>query len=82
MQISNTEDRVLSLFVRARAGNTGNVYFGVSDVSSTNGLELAPGESQTTSFNTPNQPGSVQFKTFYLDTATNGNDVDWTVILA
>jgi hypothetical protein len=54
------------------------VYFGVSDVSATNGRELAPGEAVAYSFG----EGSVLFSTFYVDAATNGDDVDWAVILA
>ena len=76
-QISNTPDRVKAIEAHAPSGNTGSVYFGVSDVSATNGRELAPGEAATYSFGA----GSVLFSVFYVDAATSGDDLDWAVIL-
>ena len=78
VQISNTSDRVKSISVQGDRDNTGNVYFGVSDVSATNGWEMAPGEDKTVNFG----EGSVLFSKFYVDAATNGDDVNWSVILA
>lgn len=77
VQISNTNDKVKSISVRSRVANTGNVFFGTSTVSSTVGWTLQPGESKTLDFG----EGSVLFSVFYLDTATNGNDVDHAAIL-
>lgn len=77
VQISNTPDKVLSIFVRARLGNTGNVYFGISDVASTLGLELEPGASHTTTFG----EGSILFSSLYADAATSGDDLDWAAVL-
>jgi hypothetical protein len=80
VQISNTNDRVKAIEAHAPSGNTGSVYFGVSDVSGTgtiNGRELAPGEAATYSFGA----GSVLFSVFYVDAATSGDDLDWAVIL-
>jgi len=77
LQISNTADRVKSISVRARPGNAGNAFLGVSDVSATNGWTLQPGESKTLDFG----EGSVLFSVFYVDVATSGDDVDWGVIL-
>ena len=77
LQFSNTADRVKSISVRARPGNTGNVFFGVSDITSTNGWTLQPGESKTVDFG----QGSVLFSVFYGDAASNGDILDWTVIL-
>ena len=77
VQISNTADRVKAIEAHAPSGNAGSVYFGVADVSATNGRELTPGESVTYSFGV----GSVLFSVFWVDAATSGDDVDWTVIL-
>ncbi len=77
VQISNTADKVKSISVRGRPGNTGNVFLGVSDVETTDGWTLQPGESKTLDFG----GGSVPFSTFYVNAATNGDDVDWAVIL-
>lgn len=62
--------------MKGRVGNTGNAYFGVSDVSSTNGWELQPGEAFTLDFG----EGSIEWSVFYVDVATNGDDIDWWVI--
>lgn len=78
VQISNTKHRIKSIAVKARIGNTGKVYFGVSDVSSTNGWELQPGESLSQDFGAA---GSESFDIFYVDAATSGDDLDWVVII-
>lgn len=77
VQISNTKDGVKSISIRARPGNTGDAYFGVSDVSSTNGWTLQPGEVISVSF----EEGLVVFNVFYVDAATSGDDIDWAVVL-
>jgi hypothetical protein len=77
VQISNTSDRVKAIDVRGRPGNTGNIFFGVIDVSATNGWTLQPGESITITFG----EGSAKFADFYVDAATSGDDVDWSVVL-
>ena len=77
LQFSNTLDKVKSISVRGRPGNTGNVFFGISTITSTSGWTLQPGESKTVDFG----EGSVLFSTFYGDSATNGDILDWTVIL-
>lgn len=77
VQISNTNDKVASIAVKGLVGNTGKVYFGVDDVSKTNGWELSPGESVTVSFG----DGSVAFNKFYVDAATSGDDVTWIVTI-
>lgn len=77
VQISNTKDKVKSIAARGRAGNVGNVYFGRSDVSSSNGWELEPGDSIVEDFG----EGSEFFDAFYGDAATSGDDIDWVVIL-
>jgi hypothetical protein len=77
VQLSNTAHRVKAIEVRGRPSNTGNTFFGTSDVSSTNGRTLQPGESVAVSFG----EGTVKFADFYVDAATNGDDVDWSVVL-
>ena len=77
VQISNTSDRVKAIDVRGRPGNTGNIFFGVIDVSATKGWTLQPGESISITFG----EGSAKFADFYVDAATSGDDVDWSVVL-
>ncbi len=76
VQISALLDDVKSIAVKGRKGNTGNVYFGLVDVSATNGWELEPGEAVAFSFG----DGSTKMNLFYVDAATSGDDVDWAVV--
>ena len=59
-------------FVRALSSNTGAIYVGqdgASDVTSTNGYELSPGDAL---------PFVVRnLEDYWFDTATNGNKVCW-----
>jgi len=77
VQLSNTLDRVIWIRVSARTGISGAVYFGRSDVSSSNGYELSANDHLEIDF----RPGSEAFSAFYVDASTNGNDLDWAVIL-
>ena len=77
VRISNTTDKVKQISVAGRPTNVGNIFFGLSDVSSTKGWLLRPGDSYTFDF----KEGSVLFSVFYVDAATNGDDADWAVIL-
>ena len=79
VQISNTPRLVVSITFKARNGNTGSVYVGGSTVSSTNGVELRPNEGKSYDFAALRL--TVPISDFYLDTATNGNDVDWWAIM-
>ena len=77
VQLSNTIDRVLWIRVSARTGISGTLYFGRSDVSSSYGYELCANDYLEMDF----RPGSEVFSAFYADASTNGNDLDWSVIL-
>ena len=77
VQLSNTVDRVLWIRVSARTGISGWLYFGRSDVSSSIGYELSANDYLEMDF----RPGSEVFSAFYADASTNGNDLDWSVIL-
>jgi hypothetical protein len=78
VQINNTTQKVLSLSVKGVPGNTGNVFFGVSDVSSTNGWTLQPNEALYLDF----EPGTEVMSNFYADVATSGDDIEWVVVYA
>ena len=81
VQLLNTTDRVRWIRFHARNGNTGAVYVGDSNVSSTRGRELTPNATAEFEFRITRE-GSVAMNVWYADTATNGNDVDWEAILA
>ena len=79
VQISNTTNKVRWIQVKALAANSGIAYFGVSDVSATNGYELSAGN--TLEINFGEHGGTVAFSTFYVDVASSGDKVSWVVIL-
>ena len=77
VQLSNSVDRVVWIRVSARTGISGTLYFGRSDVSSSNGFELSANDYLEIDL----RPGSEAFSAFYVDASTNGNDLDWVVLL-
>ena len=82
VQISTDPSPVLNITFKARKGNAGNVYLGNVTVSATVGFELAPGDSITLD---PSQvvhrDTTVLLSDFYVDVATNGDDVDFIALL-
>jgi len=73
VQLSAAPEAVRRISVTAQSGNTGDIYLGKSDVDSTNGKTLSPGESVTLDFS----PGTEPLDTFYVDAATNGDKAEW-----
>lgn len=76
---------VLAYILKAADGNTGNIFFGGPDVSSTNGFPLAPGkfiiwgvgqaEAGVAKLHT------ILLSSIWFDTATNGNDVEFVAVV-
>lgn len=88
VQVLNQVDRALWIRFTARNGNVGGVYIGDSNVSATRGRELRPpteastdGMNTTTEYNPGVYGGSLKMNTFWVDSDTNGNDVDWEALL-
>ncbi len=79
VQLSNTTNRVRWIKVKALAANSGIAYFGVSDISTTNGYELSAGNELEINF--ADIGGTVAFSSFYVDVASNGDKVSWVVVL-
>ena len=79
VQLSNTTNRVRWIQVKALAGNSGLVYLGVSDVSASNGYELAA--TNTIEINFADSGGTIAFSSLYVDSASNNDKVCWSVIL-
>ena len=63
----------ISLLVKALHGNTGIIYWGGTAVSSSNGLELKPGEHIIADINP--ELGEV-----WIDAATSGDKVSWVLL--
>ena len=61
-----------SLVFKARHNNVGDVYIGGSDVSSTAGMTLAPGESLALQIT-----DAISTSQFWADAATNNDQVDF-----
>jgi hypothetical protein len=82
-RVLNTRERVLWARFTAPAANTGLTYVGDSAVSATNGYPLgaAGGVDATIEIPIP-EGGSIRAEDFYVDAATDGDDVAWAFILA
>ena len=79
VQLNNSTNRVKFIKVKALAGNSGLAYFGVGDVASSLGYELSAGNEHELNFG--EFGGSVPINVFYVDGATNGDKVCWSMIL-
>ena len=75
VQLSNTANRVSWIKVKARAGNSGLVFLGRSDVSSTVGYELSAGNEIEIDYAASG--GTVPISDFYVDAATNNDKICW-----
>ena len=74
VRISTATDPVVAIVFRSRTGNSGKVYVGGSDVAAAVGFELAAGEQ----VEWPIKEGQLpRLSDFWVDVATNGDDVDY-----
>lgn len=74
VRLSSTSILSESILVIAAAANTNNVYVGGSDVSSTNGIPLSPGQSIVLQGAAArNSSEQINAKEIWLDADTNGN---------
>ena len=67
-----------AVIVKAKVGNSGNVFIGKKDVTSSIGFELSPGESVKIEY----LPDKVveEFITVYATAATSGDDVCYIIV--
>ena len=79
VQLSNATNRVKFIRVKALAANSGLAYVGVSDVAAATGFELSAGNEHELNFG--EFGGSVHANVFYVDAASNGDKVCWSMIL-
>jgi hypothetical protein len=79
VRISTNPERVL--WIRFKA-ETGTIYVGRSDVSSTNGYPVTTAAGIDLELDFGQYNGSVPLSDFYVDAATNGDNATWAVILA
>lgn len=79
-QINNVTTKITYLLLQARPGNTGDLYVGLSDVSSTNGWTLQPGAQIAIDFDPDGKGTSIDPSQFYFDGDTTNDDIDWMMI--
>ena len=79
VQLSNATNRVKFIRVKALAANSGLTYVGVSDVAAATGFELSAGNEHELNFG--EFGGSVPANVFYVDAASSGDKVCWSMIL-
>ena len=83
--ISTIAEKVMTITFNASSGNTGNIVIGDSTVAAAIGFALAPGDALTLD---PSQgiqdtgiPHTLILTDFKVDTATNGNDVEYVALV-
>jgi hypothetical protein len=82
VQISTKKEQVLSIIFTARKGNSGNVFLGDATVSATVGFQLAPEDSITLNPSLALEHRTVVLLSdFWVDAATNGDDVDFIALV-
>lgn len=82
--MKNVPDRVVWIKFTAPTANSGLTYVGLSDVSATNGYPLghSGGVDGTVELDFGRyENGSIAFSAFYIDAATDGDDVAWIAVL-
>jgi|21_taG_2_1085346.scaffolds.fasta_scaffold364162_1 hypothetical protein len=87
VQIRNTAEVVIRIYLTPLVGNTSHVYFGDSTVEGSgtvSGIELPKGSTTSEpillEFSRDGE-GGVQFKDLYVDAATNGDDLSWMAVI-
>jgi len=80
----NVGDQIIKASFQANPANSGSVFVGMVDVSSSNGWTLiapvAAREGNVLSLDFSNI-GSVSVGDIYFDAASNGDDVQWMIVL-
>ncbi len=75
VQLNSESRKVLAIAVKARAGNTGSIYFGTdSSVTSTSGYSLDAGDREDWDFG-----GAVDAADFHMVASSSGDRLDWAM---
>lgn len=78
VQLLNSPRKARAVTLQGHPDNTGNVFVGGSDVSSSDAMKvLTPGESVDMGFG----DGSINVAFWWADAATNGDKVVWGMVL-
>jgi len=77
----DAEERILWAQFKGKTGNTGTVFVGIADVSATHGWSLANDDDIGLTLNPGEHGGSIKLGDINFDAATNGDDVEWALLL-
>ena len=77
----NADDRVLWARFKGLPTNTGTVYVGIDDVSATHGWPLEKTDTVGLLLPFRDYQGAIKAGDIYFDAGTNGDDVNWALIL-
>jgi len=80
VQLSTGTRRVTRIYFKAHEGNTSDVYFGDSTVSSTNGISLDQARPGTDFQVVDISPSSESEDFWWVDAATTGDKLDWYMV--
>ncbi len=75
--VVSSGNAISAVSFRARSDNTGAVYVGDSDVDSTNGYRLEPGDELTLSFRE-----TIDLRRFFIDADTANDSADFAGVAA
>ena len=87
VQLRNTAEVVIRIYLTPLVANTSHIYFGDSTVEGSgtvSGIELPKGSTTSEPIVidfAKNGQGGVQFKDLYADAATDGDDLAWMVVI-
>jgi hypothetical protein len=82
VQVSASALPITTIVVSVPAANTGSIFFGDSNVSSTRGIEIAKGSTISITADLSGRPGGDEMilSDFYVDAANNGDDANISYI--
>lgn len=82
IQVSATQTPITTIIFSVPAANTGSIYVGDSDVSTTRGVEVPKGTTFSISVDQSGRSGGEEMflSDFYVDAATNGDKVNVSYI--
>lgn len=80
--LSTDRPLVYAVTLKARAGNSGDVYVGHnSSVSSTNGWHLDPGDVFEASYDVGDRPGGIKGTSFWVTATDTAQVLDYWITL-
>lgn len=78
--ISSDDLQIVFIQIKAKPSNAGDIYFGVSDVSSSNKWTLKPGEETSIDFDPQGKGTSISQSLLFFDGANTNDDLEWQVL--